>query len=356
MPPDQGSCWLGWDLGGAHLKAVQLDGAGRVMAVVQVPCPLWQGLGHLESAIDAVLGQLPQRAVCHAVTMTGELADLFEDRAQGVASLVGCIARRFAGETIRIYAGAAGMLDPAAALAAAPHVASANWMASAGLAATRFPQGLLVDIGSTTTDLVPFRDGRVSAQGYLDHERLALGELVYSGVVRTPAMALARRVPWCGSWVPLMAEHFATTADLYRLTGELPDHADLMPSADGRAKTPAASAGRVARMLGLDGSTADLCAWRRVAEVLAEAQLRTLADAAACIFSRGGLAADAPILGAGVGRFLAKRLAARLGRAYLGFESLFEGMPAQAPDVADCAPAAAVARLALGPATAPVGA
>ena len=55
----------------------------------------------------------------------------------------------------------------------------------------------------------------------------------------------------------------------------------------------------------------------------------------------------------GVGRFLAKRLAARLGRAYLGFESLFDGPPALAPDVADCAPAAAVARLALERAAAP---
>jgi (4-(4-[2-(gamma-L-glutamylamino)ethyl]phenoxymethyl)furan-2-yl)methanamine synthase len=347
VPRNQATGWLGWDLGGAHLKAVQLDRAGRVEAVAQAPCPLWQGLDRLDTAIDAVLARLPRRATRHAVTMTGELADLFEDRVQGVRALTGFIERRFAGEVIRVYAGPEGLLDTAAAVAATALVASANWMASASLAATRFPQGLLVDIGSTTTDLVPFRGGRVIARGYADHERLALAELVYSGVARTPVMALARGVPFNGSWVPLMAEHFATTADLYRLTGELPDHADLMASADGRPKTAQASAGRVARMLGLDAGAADPSAWRRVAGCLTEAQLRTLVDAAERLFSRGEVAAEAPLLGAGVGRFLARHLAERLGRAYLGFESLFEGAPTGAPDVADCAPAAAVARLAL---------
>ncbi len=344
MPPER--C-LGWDLGGAHLKAVQLGPRGGVETVRQVPCPLWQGLDRLESAIDAVLEGIPDRATRHAVTMTGELTDLFENRAQGVRALVDRMQQRFAGESIQVYAGPAGLLDPTAALREVHQVASANWMASATLAATLLPEGLLVDIGSTTTDLVPFGGGQVIARGYHDHERLARGELIYSGVVRTPVMALARRVPFGGDWVPLMAEHFATTADLYRLTGDLPGHADLMPSADGRPKTPVASAGRLARQLGLDGSAADPPAWRRLAGVLAEVQLRTLADACNCLYSRGELTADAPVLGAGVGRFLARRLAERLGRAYQSFATLFPEAPVGAPDVGDCAPAAAVARLAM---------
>ncbi|AUB85495.1 hydantoinase/oxoprolinase family protein [Candidatus Thiodictyon syntrophicum] len=342
--------WLGWDLGGAHLKVVALDARGQSEAVLQVACPLWQGLDHLDTAIERVLGSLGARATRHAVTMTGELTDLFEDRATGVRALIERMQRRFPAEEVRIYAGRAGLLAPAAAAAAPDQVASANWMASASLAARHFPEGVLVDIGSTTSDLVPFHGGQVSARGYHDHERLAAGELVYSGVVRTPVMALAGRVPFGGHWVALMAEHFATTADIYRLTGELPAHADLMPSADGRPKTSAASAGRLARMLGLDAAAAAPAAWERLAAHLAEAQLRTLAEACDCLLSRGELAADAPILGAGVGRFLARRLAARLGRAYLGFGALFEGQAPGTPDgpeVADCAPAAAVARLAL---------
>jgi probable H4MPT-linked C1 transfer pathway protein len=220
-------------------------------------------------------------------------------------------------------------------------------MATATLAARHVPQGLLVDIGSTTTDLIPFREGRTAARGLADRERMVQGELIYSGVARTPVMALTRRAPFAGDWVPLMAEHFATAADLYRLTGELPGHADLMPSADGRDKTPEASAGRLARMLGLDARDGSLSDWQRLAGYLAEVQLRVLADACERLLSRGDLDAQAPVVGAGVGRFLAIRLAKRLGRPYLGFESLFQGGEGRVPDVADCAPAAAVARLAM---------
>ena len=348
MRPDPAQAsWLGWDLGGAHLKAVALAGDGRVQAVLQVPCPLWQGLDRLESAIDRVLGSLPDRPMRHALTMTGELADLFPDRASGVEALIGVMRRRFPGETLKVYAGPLGLVDPAPALDAVAAVASANWMATAALAAARIPQGLLADIGSTTTDLVPFRDGRPAVRGLADRERMVQGELVYSGVVRTPVMALASSAPFAGDWVPLMAEHFATAADLYRLTGELPGHADLMPSADGRDKSPEASAGRLARMLGLDARDGSLSDWRRLAGYLAEVQLRALADACERLLSRGDLDEQAPVVGAGVGRFLAIRLAQRLGRRYLGFESLFQGGEGLAPDVADCAPAAAVARLAM---------
>ncbi|EGV33365.1 H4MPT-linked C1 transfer pathway protein [Thiorhodococcus drewsii AZ1] len=339
--------WIGWDLGGANLKAVQLDAAGRALEVVQVACPLWQGVEHLHAGIDRVLERLVDpRPHRHAVTMTGELADLFEGRNQGVATLVSVMRERLGEEPLLIYAGAAGFVDPARAVDLAHQVASANWMASAALAASIVPEGLLIDIGSTTTDLVPFAEGAVSAWGTTDHERLRHGELLYAGVGRTPLMSLAQRAPFDGVWVPLMAEHFATTGDVYRLTGELPDHADLLPSADGREKTPMASARRLARMLGLDVEAADQQGWQRLAEYLAEVQLQGLMEASACLLSRGELVAQAPILGAGVGRFLARRLAERLGRPYIGFESLFAPSEVGAPDMADCAPAAALARLA----------
>ncbi|WP_245969758.1 hydantoinase/oxoprolinase family protein [Thiocapsa rosea] len=339
--------WLGWDLGGAHLKAVQLDARGRVEAVLLIPCPLWQGLDRLEAGIDRVLECLAIRARRHAITMTGELADLFDGRTEGVAALIACMQGRLAGETIKVYAGTDGLLDPEDALRAASRVASANWLASASMVAARRPAGLLVDIGSTTTDLIPIKEGRVVARGYSDSERLAHGELIYSGVARTPLMALARRAPFGGQWIPLMAEHFATTADVYRLTGDLPEHADLLPSADGREKSRKASAARLARMLGLDAAQADPATWRGLAAHFGERQLRILADTCECLLSRGDLAEDDPIVGCGVGRFLVRKLAKRLNRPYVDFRGLLETTTESAsPDVADCAPAAAVAFLA----------
>jgi uncharacterized hydantoinase/oxoprolinase family protein len=101
-------------------------------------------------------------------------------------------------------------------------------------------------------------------------------------------------------------------------------------------------------MLGLDLDAADLDGWRRVTRYIAEQQLRQVADACERILSRPGLSPDAPLVGAGVGRFLVERVCHRLDRPYIGFESLFNCGQAMASRVAECAPAVAVASLAKG--------
>ena len=336
---------IGWDLGGAHVKAARLDESGRVLEVVQVACRLWEGMHHLHSAVDEVTGALGTSPV-HAVTMTGEMVDFFPNRGEGVARLVAAITERVTGSTIRFYAGGRGFLDAAGALRDPGTVASANWMATAALVATRQSPALLVDVGSTTTDLIPVMDGQVRASGKDDAGRLITGELVYTGVVRTPVLALAERAPFDGEWVPLMAEFFATTADLYRLLGRLPEGADQHPAADGGEKTVEASARRLARMVGRDLDPASLGACRRLAAWLAEAQFRRIEDACSRLWSRELLPDEAPLVAAGVGRFLVHDLAARQGRRCLEFGSLVSCAPGVAGRVSDCAPAVAVAWLA----------
>ena len=106
---------IGWDLGGAHLKAARLDASGRVLDVIQVACPLWQGLQHFHSAVDLAsraLGSAPR----HAVTMTGEMVDLFANRWEGVSRLVAAITEQLAGRVVRFYAGSGGFLDAAGAI------------------------------------------------------------------------------------------------------------------------------------------------------------------------------------------------------------------------------------------------
>ena len=340
---------LGWDLGGAHIKAALVEQQGKVTAVVQTPCPLWMGLDKLEQGIETVLkGVAAAPGLMHAVTMTGELVDLFPDRASGVRELITVMRHHLSAGRLQIYGGSAGFLDPQSALSRTPEVASANWLASASLTAERIPEGLFVDVGSTTTDLIPITGSRVRASGYSDHQRLVREELLYTGVIRTPLMAVARRAPFSGEWVSLVAEQFATTADIYRLTGELPEDSDLLPSADNGEKTAIGSARRLARMLGLDADAAGMETWQGVSRFLSEQQLRALADACERLLSGSGLSASAPLVGAGTGRFLVKRLSDRLGRPYLDFSEFFSCTEQLKAKVAECAPAVAVASLAIG--------
>jgi probable H4MPT-linked C1 transfer pathway protein len=347
----------GWDIGGAHLKVAQVDTAGRVQAALQLPCTLWLGMEHLHRAIEEALAGL-RPSPRHGITMTGELADLFDDRAQGVARIVEAMTRFFPPNELSIYAGREGFVPAGSAGAHVREIASANWHASARFAASRLGDGLFVDAGSTTTDLVPFSGAEVCAQGTTDDERLAACELVYTGVTRTPVMAIARSVSCTRKRQPLVAELFATAADVHRLTGALPPDADQQATADGRGKSDEESAQRLARMLGRDASSAGMETWRMVARELSEQQLRCLHDAALVVLSRGRredgeesakgggvVAGEAPVVGAGVGRFLAVALAERLGRRYVDFASLIEGAPEAREWGARCAPAVAVAAL-----------
>jgi probable H4MPT-linked C1 transfer pathway protein len=336
---------LGWDIGGAHLKVAAVDRKGRVVQVVQLPCPLWPGLAHLDRAMSTALAQMP-RASLHAVTMTGELTDFFRNRAQGVKSIIARFAKQAPVNRTYIYAGPAGFLTPQNATQKTDAVASANWAASAQLVASRLPDALFVDIGSTTTDLVPIRSGVLRVRGFSDADRLACEELVYTGVVRTPVMALADRIPFDGQWIPAMAEYFATTADVYRLTGELPEGADQLPAADNGGKTVRDSARRLARMVGRDLESEPLAQWKRSARDLADLQLWQIRRACERVLSRTVAVDRSPVVGAGTGRFVARKLAANLGRRYRDFDSLIDAAPDAASWASSCAPAVAVALLA----------
>jgi probable H4MPT-linked C1 transfer pathway protein len=335
---------IGWDIGGAHLKAALVEN-GIVTKAVQVACPLWLGVAELDSAFaeaSASVGAAPM----NAVTMTGELCDAFESRTEGVAALVEFAERVLAPGEVLVYAGDTGFVETSRVRAHAAAIASANWHASAALAGKLVPEALFIDMGSTTTDIIPIAEGRPASLGTTDADRLVHGELVYTGLGRTFLMAGPDRVPFAGRWTPLMNEWFADMADVHRILGSLPESADMMETADGREKTPSASRARLARMIGRDASEADVAAWERLARFFAEAQMRIIMDSAALVLSRGRIGKDAPMIGAGVGREVIRRLAARLERPFRPFEDAIPADPAACAEASDCAPASAVALIA----------
>ncbi|HEX4366880.1 MAG TPA: hydantoinase/oxoprolinase family protein [Rhodopila sp.] len=338
---------IGWDIGGAHVKAACIEG-GRVVSVRQLACPLWLGADRLAPVL-ATLRAAFGPADLHVATMTGELADVFPDRRHGVLAIVDELMRALPVESLRFYAGRGGIVEASAVARHVGDIASANWHASAALAA-RHGDGLLVDIGSTTTDIVPLRDGGVCARGYTDAERLGCGELVYTGLTRAFVMAMGGRAPFGGAWTTLAAEYFASAADVHRILGTLDEAADQMESADGRAKTTEASRARLARMIGRDAGDAGDADWHGLAVWFAEMQLRQIHDGALLVLSGAGLPPDAPVVAAGVGGAIVRRLAERLGRRCVSFGGLFgDGAAAGGIDWVDgCAPAVAVALLASG--------
>lgn len=331
---------LGWDIGGAHVKAVLLAADGRVGGVWHRAAPLWRGLERMTDAVRAIRGEARAEGR-HAVTMTGELADLFAGRAEGVRRIGDCLAAALAPEPVRYFRPGrafAAELGPEAA-----EIASMNWLAAAEFAAGRIADAVLVDLGSTTADLTLIRGGRAQPAGRSDAERLASRTLVYTGVARAPLMSLARRVRVHGAWRNAMAEHFATAADVYNLLGLLPDTLRPFETADGAGCSAPESARRLARMVGEDyADGAPLAPWRALAEHYAARQRDLLADNLRAALPAGFAG---PLVGAGSGRFALPAVAARCGLAYRDIGALLPAAPGAAPALADCLPAYAVAEL-----------
>jgi len=330
-----------WDLGGAHLKVAQGDDQGCLLAVRQIPCPLWRGLEELERAVREALAGLPRAASVHYITMTGELADGFSSRRQGVVGIAACMARLLPATGLRFYAGPTGLIPAPRVESHWREIASANWHACARYCGVLSRPALFMDIGSTTTDIIPLAERPLHA-GYTDAERLACEELVYSGVIRTPVMAVARRVPYQGEWQLLAAECFATMADVYILCGDLNPDQLQDDCADGGDPGEQGSAIRLARMLGRDLETEGLERLRSLARYLQRSQRRCWGDAVARILSRQAQSGDTLFIGAGVGRFQVQRLAAELGCEYIDFADVAKVGAALRQAAADCAPAVAL--------------
>ena len=340
--------FVGWDVGGAHLKVASVDRSGMVTNAIQFPSPLWLGMNHLDQALDNASQYLPVGKVMHVMTMTAELVDIFDDRCAGVSQLVATFTKRF-GNHIKIYAGQSGLLDSASVANHIEEIASANWHATANYVGSLVGDGILVDIGSTTTDIIPFQSGRCCQRGYTDRERMQFNELVYTGIIRTPVMAIVDCIPYKGEWQSLTAECFATMADIYRLTGELNEDDDMMTPPDGAGKTPSASLKRLARMLGTDpGHGENLANWRQAAFFIAEQQLQQISQALFRVLSDKTIADDAPLIGAGCGRFLVYKLSQRTCRPYMDFSELLDVDDNLRLAAASCAPAVSVAQIARG--------
>jgi probable H4MPT-linked C1 transfer pathway protein len=338
---------IGWDIGGAHVKAAVIR-AGEIAAVYQQPCPLWKGLDQLQKAVDAIMLELAGSNCRHAITMTGELVDLFDNREQGVKQIIQAMIELLPDAEMLVFAGQEGFLKPSEIDAEHyPSIASANWLASASFAAQKVGNGLFVDCGSTTTDILLLNDRNVLADGYTDYQRLISQELIYTGIVRTAVMAVTQTAQDQGQKIGLMAEYFATMADVYRVTGELDDRHDQTDTADGAEKTVLASARRLSRMIGCDFYADELLRWQLFAKNIRNRQIRQIQCGCETRLSQHELPQDSPLIGAGVGRFLVKQIALNLGRPYLDFSDLFPVTVIQSEmTAADCAPAAAIAYLA----------
>jgi (4-(4-[2-(gamma-L-glutamylamino)ethyl]phenoxymethyl)furan-2-yl)methanamine synthase len=332
------SAVLGWDIGGVNTKVARIDhNHPATPRVVSIAYELQRDLSALPSVLRSAadqLGATPHDQ--HGITMTAELSQAFRTKREGVAFVLDAMVSVFPSDRLHVYTVPGEFVSPEAARIRTLEVAASNWSATAHWVARRIPTCILIDVGSTTTDLIPIVEGELQTEGDTDPDRLLSGELVYTGAVRTPVEAVATRVPlWNGS-AGVSAEAFARMGDVYVWLRWLDPENYTSPTPDGRPATREYAGERLARAVCADREMLDEPAITGMATAFARAQSDLIADALRRLRQRHPLITSVVL--AGLGEFIGRAAAECSG---LEVRSLTE----QIGSAAITAPAFAVASL-----------
>lgn len=250
--------FFGVDIGGAHLKLATLDGHAAAL-----PFPMWTDCSRLGQAIIALRDQLPVQWNENsklAITMTGEMADCFESRRVGVSFILEAVTKVIPQRQCGVYAVGGRWLTVEEAKKHPWTVASSNWHALAQWCLQQTQWGAaewsaIVDIGSTTVDIIPIVDRKIASQAKTDRQRMQAGQLVYTGMERTTIPAIVRKLRLDGIACPVMAEKFATISDANLILRSVPEQTDNSDTADGRPRTRRWALARLARVVGEDAES-----------------------------------------------------------------------------------------------------
>ena len=331
---------IGWDIGGVNTKLALVD-SGQVRVVHTRAFELQRAPDALVSllrgmAVDA--GRLdPESDLRCAVTMTAELSQMFRTKREGVGFVLDAVEDAFPCADIRVFAVDGRFLAPDEARQQPLAVAAANWAATARLVADRHRDALLVDIGTTTTDIIPLVNSEVHATGWTDPDRLASGELVYTGAVRTPIEAIVPEVPYRSGSATVSAEGFALIGDVHLWRGDLAASDYTTAAPDGREATREFAGERLARVICADREMIDEAGVSRIADAVAAAQVAQIAAAIQRVAA--GHSSARTVVTAGLGSFIGDRAARSVGIHTVPLSSELGDAAARS------APAAAVALL-----------
>jgi len=308
---------LGWDVGGVNTKVASVV-RGTVAAVRAQPYEIQRDptalaslLARLAAEQGAAGGGGGGGGAAHAVTMTAELSQIFRTKREGVRFVLDAVTAAFPEADVRVYAADGRFLSVAGARIEPLAVAAANWAATAQLVAQSVSETILIDTGTTTTDIIPIAGGRVAARGRTDHERLREGELVYTGALRTPAEAIAPTVMLHGAPIGVSAEGFALAGDVHLWLGNLTPEDYTVPTPDGRPATREFAGERLARVICADRELLDEEAIDAIARSLADAQVGRVRAAVERVARRHPGVACAVVTG--LGAFIAAAAARRAG-------------------------------------------
>jgi len=258
---------IAMDIGGANIKIFHPDYEYK-----QYYFPLWKKKNKFMSFLRQLTDQADLNADMYAITMTAELCDCFKDRRNGVKFILNTL-KKILDKKNFVTSLSSGtfknrlkvlsndtnfkLIDIDKAIKFPYNVASANFIATAKYISKFEKNAIIIDIGSTTTDIIPIKDGKILAHR-TDFERLKNDELVYTGVLRTNLISISNKIKFKGKNLKISAEYFANTGDVYRCLGKISENEYTSETSDGKGKSTIECMRRIARTVCCDVSDSEI--------------------------------------------------------------------------------------------------
>ncbi len=303
---------LGLDVGGVHIKhsLVRVGKKTRFKASETIPFEIFRDKDQLPALLEKIRNK--HGPDCVSLTMTGELSDVFRNRRQGVRWIAKTVHEAMANLEIRIMDVDGRLVSYHEAMYAPERVASANWAATLGWMCKGVKDGIVLDVGSTTTDILPIRNHKPCVMGKSDFGRLKNGELLYTGCLRTNASFVVPMVRLGGKRVATCPEHFAIIGDAHLFLGELKPKQYTTPTPDGRGKTKSAAAARLARLVLSEPDELGFEQVESIARQVVDAQVDNIAKAVKRMAGRFAAPDRIPVILIGPGRLYLDRLKSQI--------------------------------------------
>jgi (4-(4-[2-(gamma-L-glutamylamino)ethyl]phenoxymethyl)furan-2-yl)methanamine synthase len=311
-------CILGWDIGGANVKAAWMEMRNNRVERVQVvsqPFEIWREKDRLPEVLQRLGAAVAPNGFAHAmaITITAELSDVFATKREGVQFVLNCIQQSFPERATYVLSLLGGFVPLGEAQLQPLNFAATNWLASAQYVAGQCPNCLLVDVGSTTTDILPILNGRVCVGGRTDMARLTSGELVFTGALRTNLAAIVQSIPVAGRYCRVASEYFAVSGDIHLILGYLSPQDYTCTTPDGRPPSIESARGRLARLVCADTEMLSAAEIDEIARYVFERQVRQIREGLGQVLSRLPELRGHPVIVLGAGAFLGEAAVKSMG-------------------------------------------
>jgi probable H4MPT-linked C1 transfer pathway protein len=312
---------LGLDIGGANTKAAFIksqDGTVKELRTSMEYFPIWKkGKEQLPKVLEKLKKRLVDSTALDGVgvTITAELSDAYWTKKEGVHHVLDCTSQVFNAVPTFVLDVEANLLTVKDARREPLKVASANWAATGWMISQLIKNCIIVDVGSTTTSIIPVINGKIAAEGRTDLEKLQNGELVYSGSLRTNVAAIVNGIPIRGRIARVSSELFAQSGDVHLILDNIGEEEYTAETCDGRGKTRRKSMARLARVVCAD---IDMLTEQEIvdmAKFVYDRQVEQIAGGLKQVYERiKQLLQEKTIVVTGLGRnFLVRKAAEKVG-------------------------------------------